>query len=200
MRRSTQMFMRAQSLSIRLFRYEFPTIAGIAMQSPRIVVESASATPRDMDSGEGVDSPVANTVTSPATVPSSPSQRRGGHHDVKREHSAFKPRYFKLRKGFQRLGVGVGVAVEKQNPADGRRQVALVLGDLSRKQGAGYLSRHHFRFPQRHEPFGYYIKSHERAEQERVQKYSRAFEDEFHALFEVREFRGGLGDFGFGVD
>ena len=43
------------------------------MQSPRIVVESASATPREIASGVGDASPEANTVTSPATVPSRPS-------------------------------------------------------------------------------------------------------------------------------
>ena len=52
----------------------FPTIVGIAMDKPIIVVESASPTPFDIVSGLGIESSVAKTVTSPATVPSSPSR------------------------------------------------------------------------------------------------------------------------------
>ncbi|MFR6033025.1 MAG: hypothetical protein ACLUKN_07445 [Bacilli bacterium] len=42
------------------FRYEFPTIVGIAMDKPIIVVESASPTPFDIVSGLGIESSVEN--------------------------------------------------------------------------------------------------------------------------------------------
>ena len=72
-RLSTHTFRRAQSLSILLLRYEFPTIAGMAIESPMIVVESARPTPREIVSGVGSESDsTENTVTRPATVPSSP--------------------------------------------------------------------------------------------------------------------------------